>query len=99
MPEIRDKQPKQKRSPHRPVKTRAQHERFVEREDEVQVRELGEDDALGLRDAEERGAGCLQRHLHVVVLFEVGAEGAGEGGDGLDVEEEELVGQWWWRWS
>lgn len=59
-------------------------------EDEVQIGQLVEHDALACRDSSQARDGG-QRHLHVFMLGEKGIVGADCGGDGLDVEEEGSV--------
>jgi len=92
MAEIRDEQPKENGFPDAQVGGGAQHEGFVEGEEEVQVGELREHDVGGERDCGGGGRrGGEVRHLQVGEGLEVGVEGADEGGDGLDDEEEECV--------
>lgn len=58
MPEVGDEQAQEEDLPDAQVARRAQHEGLVEREDEVHVGELVEDDGLARGDGRaEEGAG------------------------------------------
>lgn len=59
-------------------------------EDEVQIRQLIEDNVFASRDTGE-ASDRRHRQLHVLVLLEKGIVGAYSGGDGLNVEEEGSV--------
>ena len=90
MPEIRQQQSKQKHFPNLHIARRAQHQRFVEREDEVQVCELVEDGGFAGRYGDEGGGG--KGEVHVGLLVEGGVVGSYCCGDGFYPEEEEAVG-------
>lgn len=92
MPEIRHQQPRQQGPPDPAIIRRAQHQRLVDGEEEIEVRELSEHDSGGGWERSGGGGGVGQGE--VGVGLEEGEVGAEEGGEGLDVEEEEAVGEW-----
>lgn len=91
MAEIRQQQAKEEDAPDFDVGRGAQHEGFVEGEDEVEVGELVEDD--GFAGGEGGGEGRGEGEVHVGALVEGGVVGAYRCCDGLDVEEEEPIEQ------
>lgn len=71
----------------------AEDDELVEREEEVEVRELLERDGDGGREAvwEEVEGRVGEGEVEVGGGVGVGVVGAGEGGEGLEAEEEEAV--------
>lgn len=95
MTKIREQEAKEHSLPHPQVGRGSQHQGLIEREEEVQVRQLRQDYAGRERHVcWVRGRGREVRHLQVGGLLEVGEVGSCERADGLDDEEEDRVDGW-----
>lgn len=90
MSKVRNQEHQRHGAPHTQVPRRTQHERLVEGEEQVHVCQLGHCHRGGQRDNER---GCAMEELQVALLAKVRVVGADEGGDGLEMEEEEAVCQ------
>lgn len=93
MAKVRDQEHEEEGAPDFEVVGGAEDEGLVEREREVQVAELAEDDVHAGREGGGGRVGGRVGHLEVLLWGEEGGDGADEGRDRFDVEEEDAVGE------
>lgn len=93
MPQVGNEKNEQDSLPNAQIGRGSQNESLIEGEEEVQVGKLGEHDGSAGGNGSQNGGRGRVGQEQVVPLSEMGIIRSHEGGNGLDDEEEDAIGQ------